>query len=116
MESQTITTPHSLTTTVVVSQTQMDYQTVTITHTFTKTVVVSQTSNNPSLEQNQGSEGSTLAWMVATILLLLIAFSAIFLSISAGYLLYKKTKSLKTFSKESPKQGTVSFSSIFYKS
>ena len=67
--------------------------------TITTTITASQSpSSDDSLEQSQKSVGSSMAWMVVAVVFLLIALSAIVLSIIMGYLLHKKTKAMENTS------------------
>ena len=65
----------------------------------TTTVIASQSpTNDDSLDQSQKSGGSSTAWMVVAIVFLVIALTAIALSIIMGYLLHKKTRAMENSS------------------
>ena len=84
---------------------------------ITTMVIVTQSPrSDDSLEQGQNSGGSSTAWMVVAIIFLVIALSAIALSIIMGYLLHKKTRVMEnsnapnfgTNSKKLVEEGNVS--------
>ena len=74
--------------------------TVTITATScymaeTTSFTMNSTPDNSMVDQSLQSDGSLSAWMAVAIVLLVIAVSAIFLSIFVGYFSHKKMKTLE---------------------
>ena len=110
-ETQTITVTATSTATVPCTETKLLLDTctaaITVTsastvqcsqadlHSLETTITVNQTPGNAVIDQSSKSSGSQTVWMVVAILFLVIAISAIVLSMFMGYLLHKKNKTIK---------------------